>query len=367
MELLLEQPTLFIEQDYWQAVLDRDLHYDGRFVYGVSTTGIYCRPSCAARRPLRKHVDFYPDGAAARAAGLRPCRRCQPDEQPFESALVEQTCGYIDAHLDQRLTLAEIAAAVHVSPSHLHRVFKRNLGLTPHQYVDARRVEQFTIALEQEESVTNAQLSAGYRSSSRVYGDGAARLGMTPRTYQRQGAGMQITYILADSPLGRLLVAATPRGVCQIALGGLDSELVLALHHQYPRADIHAEQENPQADAWLHGQVQAVLAYLSGQQPRLDLPLDLQVTAFQRQVYEALRAIPVGETRTYSQLAQAVGRPRAVRAVANACASNPTALIVPCHRIVRKNGELGGYRWGAERKEALLELEHRSDTIPEGK
>jgi AraC family transcriptional regulator, regulatory protein of adaptative response / methylated-DNA-[protein]-cysteine methyltransferase len=339
------------ENQYWQAVENRDRTFDGVFVYGVISTGIYCRPSCPARRPRRSHVIWFADGRAARSAGFRPCKRCRPDEQAFEAAVVQHACDFIDENLEEPLTLAEIAAHVYISPSHLHRLFKRSLGLTPRQYLDSRRLERFTAGLQQGETLLDAQHAAGYGSSSRVYGQRAARLGMTPAAYRRKGAGQTLTYAFADSPLGRLLVAATPRGVSFLRLGEDDEALLQALGDQYPAAELRFGGAN------LAELIQQVVAYLENHLPRLDLPLDLQITAFQRQVYEALSAIQRGQTRTYQQIAEQIGHPKAVRAVANACAANPTALIIPCHRVVRSDGSMGGYRWGLARKRMLLEVE----------
>ncbi len=348
---LLENQFMMDEDSLWDLFSQRDSSSDGLFLVGVLTTGIYCRPSCPARRPLRKNVRFYADEESAVADGLRPCLRCRPNEQAFEAQVVDQTCRYITDHLDETLTLNDLATAVFVSPSHLHRLFKHALGVTPRQWIAQRRAERFAELLVQGSSVTDAQNAAGYGSSSRVYsGDGGVP-GMTPGDYRRRGQGLLIRYTIVECPLGRLMVAATERGVCQVALGDEDRSLVSVLLSRFPAAEFSSD------DAALEHQVASVLAYLAGREPSLDLPLDLQVTAFQRQVYDALRRIPSGETRTYSQVAAAIGRPSAVRAVANACAANPAALIVPCHRVVRMDGSLGGYRWGVARKQALLEME----------
>jgi AraC family transcriptional regulator, regulatory protein of adaptative response / methylated-DNA-[protein]-cysteine methyltransferase len=352
MDTRFEEKLVLMDEDVlWELFLKRDPNSDGLFIVGVLTTGIFCRPTCPARRPRRENVRFYVDIESAAVDGLRPCKRCRPDEQAFEAQVVEQTCRYIADHLEEVLTLNTLAEAVHVSPAHLHRVFKRTLGVTPRAWIAQRRAERFANLIEQGSSVIDAQHAAGYGSSSRIYSQEGGVPGMTPRSYQRKGEGLLIRYTLADSPLGRLLVASTDRGVCQVALGDEDRALIGALFTRFPAAEFIP------GDSTLDRQVNTVLAYLAGRQPSLDLPVDLQVTAFQRQVYDALRQIPAGEIRTYSQVAEAIGRPQAVRAVANACAANPTALIVPCHRVVRSDGTLGGYRWGLERKRALLALE----------
>lgn len=337
------------EDECWQKSRTRDPRYDGEFVVAVRTTGIYCRPSCPARPPKRENVTFFADCEAAEQAGFRPCKRCEPDKQRFEAEVVERVCRYLDERLEDAPTLADIGAHVGLSPYHLQRVFKRVMGISPRQYAEARRLEQFKQRLKDSHSVTEALYDAGYRSSSRVYQQ--PKLGMTPSAYRRGGQGMSIGYSIVDSPLGRLLVGATERGVCAISLGDDDETLVAALHAEYPAADIWHN------DVGFGEWVSALLQHLDGQQPTLDLPLDIQATAFQWRVWEALRAIPYGETRTYSEVAAAVGNPKAARAVARACATNPAPLVIPCHRVVREDGGLGGYRWGIERKAKLLAAE----------
>ncbi len=339
------------EDQCWQASLSKDTRYDGQFVVAVRSTGIYCRPSCPARQPKRENVVFFEDCTAAEQAGFRACKRCRPNEQSFEAEVVERVCGYLDEHLEDAPTLDEIGSQVNLSPFHLQRVFKRVMGISPRQYAEARRLEQFKQRLKDGNSVTEAVYDAGYGSSSRVYGQ--PKLGMTPATYQRGGHGMSIGYSIVDSPLGRLLVGATERGVCAISLGDDDETLIAALHDEYPAAEVWHN------DAGFGAWVSALLKHLDGQQPTLDLPLDIQATAFQWRVWEALRAIPYGETRTYSQVAAAVGNPKAARAVARACATNPAPLVIPCQRVVREDGGLGGYRWGIERKEKLLAKERQ--------
>jgi AraC family transcriptional regulator of adaptative response/methylated-DNA-[protein]-cysteine methyltransferase len=355
IETLMTRPAdldQLTDDDRWQAVLARDAGYDGAFVLAVTSTGIYCRPSCPARRPLRRNVVFYADPAAARGAGFRACLRCKPDERASPpSQAVEAACRYLEANLDRTVTLDELGAAVGVSPHHLQRTFKRALGVSPRAWADAQRLTALKDGLRERADVTTALYDAGYGSSSRLYERAPAQLGMTPGTYRRGGAGMRIGYTIVDSPLGRLLVGATDRGVSAVSLGETDAELEAALRAEYPAADIRHD------DADLHGWVAGILAHLNGQRPRLDLPLDVQATAFKRRVWETLRAIPYGSTRSYADVARAIGQPSAVRAVAHACATNPVAVVVPCHRVVRSDGSLAGYRWGVDRKQQLIERE----------
>jgi AraC family transcriptional regulator of adaptative response/methylated-DNA-[protein]-cysteine methyltransferase len=343
------------EAHYWQSVLTRDRSSDGSFVYAVRSTGIYCRPSCPSRRPKREQVVFFPLPQAAEQAGFRPCRRCQPrtiDGYTNETAeFVQQACRVIEAHLDDDLTLASLGAQLHISPHHLQRSFKRIIGITPRQYAETCRLGQFKSRLREGESVTRAMYEAGYSSSSRLYERAPAHLGMTPTTYRKGGLGMHIRYTIVDCPLGRLLVAATERGICGVSLGDSDTALEASLRGEYPAAQIQRDEDG--LGEW----VSAFLSYLNGRQPDLNLPIDVQATAFQWQVWEALRAIPSGSTRSYSEVAQSLGHPQAARAVARACATNPVALVIPCHRVVRENGVLGGYRWGVERKQQLLAQE----------
>jgi AraC family transcriptional regulator of adaptative response/methylated-DNA-[protein]-cysteine methyltransferase len=342
------------DEAYWRAVLDRDASCDGVFVYAVRSTGIYCRPSCAARRPRREHTVFFDQPEAAEQAGYRPCKRCRPQHDPISgvnTSLIEQACRYIDQHLDDTLTLEHLGVQLGLSPYHLQRTFKRVMGITPRQYVDARRLDRLKASLKEGQNVTEALYEAGYSSSSRLYERAAGQLGMTPATYRRGGAGMQIDYTVASCMLGRLLVAATERGICFVSLGDADQPLETALCKEFPAAAIQRHDER------LREWVATIVLHLGGQQPQLDLPLDVQATAFQRQVWEALQAIPYGETRTYGEIARQLGNPKAVRAVGRACATNPVSLVVPCHRAVGSDGGLHGYRWGLERKQALLEQE----------
>jgi AraC family transcriptional regulator of adaptative response/methylated-DNA-[protein]-cysteine methyltransferase len=337
------------DEQRWQLVMQRDIRADGQFVTAVKSTGIYCRPSCPARHPLRKNVAFYHTPAEAERAGFRPCRRCRPTEVDAQVKAVQTVCRYIETHLDEPLTLDELSARAHFSPHHLQRTFKRLMGISPRQYADACRAAQLKQQLKEKTTVTTATYEAGYHSASQIYEQ--TRLGMTPTVYRRGGAGMTIAYTIADSALGRLLVAATDKGVCFISLGDSDKVLETALRGDYYAAQIQRD------DVGLRQWVSAMLQHVAGKRPHLELPLDIQGTAFQRQVWEALRAIPYGETRTYGQIAQAIGKPSAARAVGHACGANPVALAIPCHRAVGSKGALTGYRWGVGRKEKLLAQE----------
>lgn len=337
----------------WDAVAERDRSADGLFVYAVTSTGVYCRPSCPSRRPRRDRVVFFDDGEAARAAGYRACKRCAPDRSASADPWIDKVrraTVYL-ANVEGQPSLARLAARLGGSPYHLQRNFKRIVGVTPREYADARRLESVKRRLRGGTEVTAAMLDAGYGSSSRFYERAAPKLGMSPTAYRRGGAGQRIAFTIVDSPLGRLLIAATERGVCSVAMGSSDEALTRALQHEYPAAAIEAD-AGP-LGAW----TAAIVAHLEGRAPRMDLPLDIRATAFQWQVWQALTAIPYGETRTYADVAHAIGKPRAVRAVARACATNPVALAIPCHRVVPSAGGIGGYRWGADRKKRLLRNE----------
>lgn len=345
------------EERYWQAVLERNHAFDNRFVYAVRSTGIYCRPSCPARRPRREQVLFFAQPAAAVDAGYRACRRCHPDQMaPAErqAVLVERICRLIEAAPEPPPTLEYLGAQAGVDTTTLRRLFRRVLGITPRQYADAARLGRLKVKLKEGEAVTNALYEAGYGSSSRLYEQAPGHLGMTPATYGRSGQGMTIRYTIVSSPIGCLLVAATERGLCAVHFGDDESLLKAALTNEFSAATVTRD------DRAFIPWVTLLLAHLAGRQPRLDLPLDLQATAFQRRVWEALRAIPPGQTRSYSAVAAAIGQPAATRAVAQACASNPVAMVIPCHRVIREDGSLGGYRWGVERKRQLLEHEQRN-------
>jgi AraC family transcriptional regulator, regulatory protein of adaptative response / methylated-DNA-[protein]-cysteine methyltransferase len=339
----------------WQAVLEREAAMDGRFVYAVRSTGIYCRPTCPSRRPRRDQVVFFTLPAAAEQAGFRACQRCRPSTNKRDNPqadVAERACRIIEANLDQAPTLGKLGAQIGVSPFHLQRIFKRATGITPRQYADACRIDRLKARLKQGDTVTTALYEAGYGSSSRLYEQAPKRLGMTPATYQRGGAGAHIHYTITRSPIGQLLVAATKRGICFVSLGDDSAALEASLAGEYPAATLQRD------DAMLGEWVDAIVRHLSGEQTQLELPLDVRATAFQWRVWDALLAIPYGSTRTYGEIAAALGQPTAARAVARACATNPVALVVPCHRVVGEGGDLRGYRWGLERKRKLLDQEN---------
>lgn len=351
----MEQTGRELDDRYWQAVLARDRSFDGNFVYAVRSTGVYCRPSCPSRRPRREQVIFYPRPEAAEQSGFRACRRCGrgSESTPPDAGLVKDALGVLETSEDGTPTLEALGARLQVSPHRLARGFKRLTGVTPREYAEAQRLSRLKASLRTSESVAAAVYDAGYGSSRAVYERAQSQLGMTPGAYRRGGNGMRIGYTIVDSPLGRLLIAATGRGVCSVFLGDSDKTLKKTLSEEYPRADIHLDK------AGLEAHAAQLRAHLAGRLPELDLPLDVQATAFQGRVWRALRDIPYGETRSYSDIARAIGSPRAVRAVAHACAANPVSVIVPCHRVVRSDGSLGGYRWGLGRKQALLDRERK--------
>lgn len=342
------------EQTRWNAVQTRNPRFDGIFVYAVRSTGIYCKPSCPSRRPRQEQVSFFASHETAEDAGFRACRRCRPrhsDDPRVET--IKRACQIIESHTEGALSLAALGLELGVSPYHLQRTFKSLTGVTPRQYAAAHRVNQFKKYIGNGETVTGALYDAGYSSSSRLYEHANSELGMTPATYFRGGEGMEIAYAIVGCALGRLLVAATARGLCAVRLGDSDEELENTLLAEFPAAAINRN------ETALAQWVAALLRHLDGQDTSLDLPLDVRATAFQRRVWEELRRIPYGSTSSYGDVARAIGQPQAVRAVARACATNPVALVTPCHRVVRGDGGLSGYRWGIERKRKLLERERR--------
>ena len=340
----------------WRAVVQRDKRFDDAFVYAVRSTGVYCKPSCASRQPLRTNVRFFSTADDAEAAGFRSCLRCRPrDSSAAGDAAVERARAFLDAHADRVVSLQELSSHVGLSSSHLQRSFKRATGFSPKEYQDGNRVKQLKSRLRAGDSVSRATYEAGFGSSSRVYERSDRELGMTPAAFRRGGRGVQIAYTITRVPLGRVLVATTERGVCAVELGATEDEVLASLEKDFPEASIkrgdarHAE--------WIDAIVDAVRDphHVVG----ADVPLDMQGTAFQRRVWKALREIPAGSRRSYAEVAKAIGHPTASRAVARACATNRLAVVVPCHRVVRGDGALSGYKWGPERKKRLLDDESR--------
>jgi len=342
------------DADRWRAVLARDERFDGLFVTAVRTTGIYCRPSCPARHPLRANVRFYRGHAEAEAGGYRACRRFLPKSaSPWNESLVRvaRVCRQIESNLGERPSLRALAALAGLSPHHFLRTFQRATGVTPAAYADARRLETLKGHLRRKEEVTMAIYDVGYGSSSRLYERAPRALGMTPGAYRAGGEGAEILYATVATPIGRVLVGATARGLCSVKIGANEGVLARALRAEFPAAEIHRDPVG--VGRW----VKTVVEHLDGREPKAGLPLDIRATAFQRQVWEALCRIPRGETRTYAQVAHEVGRPKAARAVGRACATNPVPILVPCHRVLRGGGSLGGYAFGLPVKRALLGLE----------
>jgi AraC family transcriptional regulator of adaptative response/methylated-DNA-[protein]-cysteine methyltransferase len=354
---MTHSPSVQSHDDHvrWRAVLARDEAADGSFVYAVRSTGVYCRPSCASRRPRRDRVEFFATALDAERSGYRACLRCRPRVARAADPWIEKVrraCVYL-ANVDGHMPLARLASKLGGSPYHFQRNFKRVVGVTPREYADACRLQRMKRGLRSGSRVTAAMMDAGYGSSSRFYERAAPKLAMPPSLYRRGGTGMEISFAVVDCPLGRLLVAATSHGVCAVSMGSSDDELVRALKREYPAAVLR--HGGTDLSRW----AREIVGHLEGRRPRLELPLDVQATAFQWQVWTALAAIPYGETRTYKEVAASIGKPSAVRAVAHACATNPVAVAVPCHRVVRTGGGMGGYRWGIARKKALLAAEHR--------
>jgi AraC family transcriptional regulator of adaptative response/methylated-DNA-[protein]-cysteine methyltransferase len=344
------------DAEAWRAVEQRDARYNGQFVYAVASTMIYCRPSCPSRRPSRANVSFFTDCDEAERSGYRACLRCQPrrDESDSTNAKAVQAArAYLDRHAGRTVSLAELATHAGLSASHLQRSFKRTVGVSPKEYQDAQRLSLFKSRLRAGDTVSRATYEAGFGSSSRVYERSDAMLGMTPASFRRGGAGVRISYTIADAPVGRVLVATTDRGVCAVELGSTDADVERALRTDFPRATLE------RSDAPRHTWVRAVLDRVRHPQRSTSdgIPLDVAGTAFQWKVWKALQEIPAGERRSYQEVARAIGQPNASRAVARACATNRVAVVIPCHRVVRGGGELAGYKWGIERKRRLLDEE----------
>lgn len=342
----------------WEAIVSRDRRLDGQFVYGVRTTGVFCRPGCGARLPRRENVEVFATPQAAVRGGYRACRRCHPDQPRPEVSHVDRARTLLDSRLDSPPSLAVLARHVGLSPAHLQRSFRAAFGVSPKQYVLERRASRFKASLRRTATVTDAQYDAGYSAPSRAQAGANAHFGMPPSAYRSGGKGTDIRYVVRGTEFGMLLVASTPRGVCAVALGDSADTLVANLAKEFPEAHRRqvARGGTTDGDRFL-GWIDAILAHLNGRRARLSVPTDVAATAFQRRVWRELQRIPHGATRTYSDIAKAIGRPSAVRAVATACATNPVALVVPCHRVVPVSNGPGGYRWGAGRKKLLLNRE----------
>jgi AraC family transcriptional regulator of adaptative response/methylated-DNA-[protein]-cysteine methyltransferase len=337
----------------WAAVVARDPQADGKFFYSVRTTGVYCRPSCAARTPRPENVEFHRSAADAERAGFRPCKRCKPDQPRLaeqHAARVAELCRLIE-NAEQAVSLQELANHVGLSPYHLHRVFKAVTGLTPKAYAAAHRAKRVRAELDRASTVTEAIYGAGYNSTGRFYEESNQALGMPPTNYRAGGVNTTIRFAIGECSLGSILVAASERGVCAILLGDDPDQLARALQDRFPRANLIG------GDAEFEQLVAKVVGFVEAPRLGLELPLDVRGTAFQQRVWQALREIPAGETASYTDIAKRIGAPGSVRAVAQACAANVLAVAIPCHRVVRNNGALSGYRWGVERKRALLEKE----------
>jgi AraC family transcriptional regulator, regulatory protein of adaptative response / methylated-DNA-[protein]-cysteine methyltransferase len=338
----------------WKMVVERTPTAEAMFVYAVRTTGIYCRPSCPSRRPLRTSVEFYPTSELAERAGYRACKRCTPSQEHPQLRTLTAACNYLDRHDAGTVKLQDLGNAVGLSPFHVQRIFRRCLGITPREYQQARRIERFRQQVAQGDTVTTALYGAGFGSSSRLYEGANHQLGMTPAELRSGGKDIQIRYSISDSPLDRMLVAVTDVGLCAISFGLLESELEDDLAARFPLSNLRRDQEG------LGSVVQRVLSQLTEHPAAMDLPLDVRATAFQKRVWTALQQIPRGETSSYGEIANSLGQPSAARAVARACSQNPVAVVIPCHRVVGKSGRLTGYRWGVRRKQDLLALESNS-------
>lgn len=343
---------------YLEAVHKRDKAFDGAFVYAVKSTKIYCRPSCPSRKPNDENIEFFSEPKLAQQAGYRACKRCQPDEAKVTDPhltnprleKVQAMCHYIEHHVDM-ISLETLSKAFSLSPSHLQRMFTSVVGVSPQAYAEAYRMNKIKSALQQGDDISGAVYEAGYGSASRLYSKAKDELGMTPKTYKQKGKDTLIRYSVTDSLFGKVLVAATAKGICAVRLGDTEKELRAMLSEEFSNAELLHD------DVTLKNYVKDILANLEGKLPHLDLPIDVKATAFQKRVWQELQKIPYGETRSYSDVAKAMGEPKAVRAVARACATNSVGIVIPCHRVVREDGSLSGYRWGVERKRKLLERE----------
>jgi AraC family transcriptional regulator of adaptative response/methylated-DNA-[protein]-cysteine methyltransferase len=361
MSNAVPNPTLN-EDQCWAAVAGKDPAQDGRFVYAVATTGVYCKPSCASRRPLRRNVRFFATPADAERAGFRACKRCRPSSEASNviNRVVHELARQIDAHPEQSFRLEQLAKRAGYSPFYLQRTFKAVIGSSPKEYQTAARLRTLKHELRRDASVSDAIYEAGFGSGSRVYEKTDGQLGMTPSEYRSGGKGLTISYASGRTPLGLLMIGATDRGICFLQFGAGDRELTAELARQFPAATLQAmpPANQEQFESWMA----ALNRHLRGLEPRLDLPLDVRGSAFQLIVWRYLQKLPYGEVRSYSEVAAGIGKPSAARAVARACATNHVALLIPCHRVVRGTGELGGYRWGLQRKRVLLDTERAASS-----
>jgi len=353
-QLQKTQPGIAGITEKWKAVVERDETRDGLFVFAVRSTGIYCKPSCPARHPNTEQVVFFSEPDEAERSGFRACKRCHPREarSSARAELIQRTCRYIEANLDEKLTLENLSRQAGLSPFHFQRTFKRILGISPRQYVEARRLERVKRSLTNGETVTNSLYNAGFTSKSRLYEKTPPQFGVSPGIFRRGGEGLRIHYVIVDSRIGRVLLAATERGACAVCMGASDEAVEAALREDYYAADIHRD------DGGMKKWTEALLSYFDGHEFPRNLPLDVQATAFQWKVWKEIQSIPYGQTATYSTIAKSLGAPQATRAVASACATNPVAIVIPCHRVIGKDGSLRGYAWGVKRKKTLLSLEN---------
>ncbi len=342
------------EDAKWQAVVARDSAADGAFWLGVITTGIYCRPGCPARTPKRENVKFYRSRATARQDGLRPCKRCHPDEPPLAERQAKAVQAAVDIIKAAEVPpkLADLASAVGLSQHHFHRLFKAQLGVTPKQYADALKADRLKTSLVSGNRVTDAVYDAGYSAPSRMYEQATARLGMSPQQVKGKASGQELRYVITTCWLGRVIVAATEKGICAIQFGETDERLIEGVREVYPNAELTVAEAGSDYEAWVEDTLRFIEAPLTAP----TMPLDVRGTAFQEQVWRALMTIPPGEKLSYSEVAEKIGKPKSIRAVANACGANRLAIVIPCHRVIGKSGS-GGYRWGVERKEKILERE----------
>lgn len=345
------------EKDMRNAIAVRDEDYDGDFFYGVITTGVFCRPSCTSRAAKAENMRFFSTIEAVMAAGFRPCKRCKPTTGLPQIDRLVEIAGYIEKHADEQLTLIRLAVLVGISPSRLQRTFRKAFGISPKVYQDAVRIRRFKHSLQQGDGVTDAILSAGYGSISRVYGEPTRNIGMTPKAYRKKGSGEIITYAVRNSELGLMMMAATEKGVCFVQFGDNEAALFSLLQSEFSKAELLASpaQDTPELDLWMD----ALLQHINEGMPRPDLPLDMRGTAFQMKVWQFLLSVREGDVLSYGEVASQIDNPTAVRAVASACARNRIGVLIPCHRVLRSDGNLGGYRWGVERKRALLDAERR--------